>query len=171
VTFDERSFPSKESSALSALPLQPVVLDGLVTITSPASKPEGPVPQLELNTPAVHPLLETPPQCLLSNQGSTVFHTPPSQPAPHTPPAHTRPVCIRQDPNIVSNSALPGPSIGPPSPRCLRENPCPNPRYFWEDNATCRGNAGCLSHLVLLAAAEYQDSLTYQEAMRSEQAN
>jgi hypothetical protein len=77
------------------------------------------------------------------------------------PPARARPVRIRRDPNIVPNSALPGPSIGPPSPRRLRENPRPNPRYFGEDNAVCRGNTGRLSHSALLAAAEYQDPLTY----------
>jgi len=161
VTFDERSFPSKESSAPSALPSQPAVLDGPVTISIPASEPEGPAPQPELNAPAARPLPEMPPQRPLPNRGSTVFHTPPSQPAPRTPPACARPVRIRRDPTIVPNSALPGPSIGPPSPRRLRENPRPNPRYFGEDNATRRGNAGRLSHSALLAAAEYQDPLTY----------
>jgi hypothetical protein len=78
VMFDKHSFPSKESSALSALPLQPAVLDRLATITSSASKPEGPTPQLELNALAAHPLLEMPPQHPLPNQGSIVFHTPPS---------------------------------------------------------------------------------------------
>jgi hypothetical protein len=43
----------------SALPLQPAVLDRLVTITLPASEPEGPVPQPELNALALRPLLET----------------------------------------------------------------------------------------------------------------
>ena len=161
VTFDEHSFPSKESSAPSALPSQSAVLDGPVTITVPASKLGGPAPQPELNAPAAHPLPEMPPQRPLPNQGSTVFHTPPSQPAPHTPPAHACPVRIRRDPNILPNSALPGPSIGPPSPHRLRENPHPNPRYFGEDNTVRRGNAGRLSHSALLAAAEYQDLLTY----------
>jgi len=44
VTFDERSFPSKKSSAPSALPSQPAVLNGPVTITLPASEPGGPAP-------------------------------------------------------------------------------------------------------------------------------
>jgi hypothetical protein len=164
MTFDKRSFPSKESSAPSALPLQPAVLDGLVTITLPASEPGGPMPQPELNVPAPHPLLETP-QHPLPNWGSTVFHTPPSQPALGMPPARAHPVQIRRDPNVVPNSALPGPSIGPPSPCHLRVNPHPNLRYYGEDNAVCRGSTGHLSHLALLAAAEYQDPLTFREAM------
>jgi len=170
VTFNKHSFPSKESSVPSALPLQPTVLDGPVTITLPASEPEAPAPQPELNAPAPRPLPETP-QRPLPNRGSTVFHTPPSQPAPGMPPARARPVRIRRDPNVVPNSALPGPSIGPPSPRCLRANPRPNLRYHGEDNAARRGSTGRLSHSALLAAAEYQDPLTFQEAMRSEQAD
>src|SRR6266851_8524784 len=113
------------------------------------------------NAPAACLLLEMLPQHPLPNWGSTVFHTPPSQPAPHMPPAHACPVHIRRDPNILPNSALPSPSIGLPSPCYLREKPHPNPRYFGEDNTMCRGNTGHLSHLALLAAAEYQDPLTY----------
>jgi hypothetical protein len=71
---------------LSALPLQPAVLNRPVTITLPTSEPEGPMPQLKLNALAPRPLLETP-QHPLPNWSSTIFHTPPSQPAPGTPPA------------------------------------------------------------------------------------
>jgi hypothetical protein len=148
MTFDKCSFPSKKSSMPSALPSQPMVLDGLVMITFPVSEPEGPMPQLELNALAARPLLEMPPQCPLPNQGSTVFHTPPSQPAPCTPPTCVCPVCIRRDPNIAPNSALPGPSIGPPLLHHLRENSHPNSRYFREDNAACRGNTGCCNSLL-----------------------
>jgi hypothetical protein len=66
VMFDKCSFPSKESSTPSALPSQPTVLDGPVTITLPASEPGGPAPQPELNTLAQCPLPEMPQHPLLS---------------------------------------------------------------------------------------------------------
>jgi hypothetical protein len=34
-----------------------------------------------------------------------------------------------------------------------------------------QGSTGCLSHSALLVAAEYQDSLTFREVMRLEQAD
>jgi hypothetical protein len=87
------------------------------------------------------------------------------------PPAQAHLVQIRRDPNVVPNSALPGPSIGPPSLHHLRVNPYLNLRYYGEDNAACRGSIGYLSHLALLVAAEYQDPLTFREVMQSEQAD
>ncbi len=169
VTFDKRSFPYKEIRSISITPSQPVVSEGPITIYYNTGSDGGPVPQAPTlpTMPAHNPTPE---------QEGTVFHTPLSQPAAQTPPQHPRPACIHRDPGVPPQSALPSPAFGPahlpPSPRRLRENLHPNPRYTNLDNAdrapaqtrTC--NRG-ISHVVLInEAAEYQDPLTFQEAMR-----
>src|SRR6266446_2037415 len=170
VTFDERSFPYKEIRSLSITPSQPVVSEGPVTVYYNAVSDGGPAPQAPTlpTMPAHNPTPE---------QERTVFHTPLSQPAAQTPPQHPCPARIRRDPGVPPRSALPGPAFGParlpPSPRCLRENLHPNPRFANLDNAdrapaqTRARNRG-ISHVELInEAAEYQDLLTFQEAMRS----
>ena len=56
----------------------------------------------------------------------------------------------------------------------LCENPKPNLKYFGEDNATHtppRKGKGCLTHTALLAAAEYNDLLTFKQAMNLDDTN
>src|SRR6266403_2270918 len=174
VTFDERSFPYKETRSTSITPSQPVVSEGPVTVYYNAGSDGGPAPQAPTlpTTPAHNPTPE---------REGTVFHTPLSQPAAQTPPQHPRPARIRRDPGVPPRSALPGPAFGPaclpPSPRRLRENPRPNPRFANPDNADrapaqMRARNRGISHVALInEAAEYQDPLTFQEAMRSSFAN
>jgi Reverse transcriptase (RNA-dependent DNA polymerase) len=64
----------------------------------------------------------------------------------------------------------------------LRANPCPNSKYTTQDPGTDtdpplqrqqqkqkkKRSSGQLSHLALLAAAEYQDPLTFKQAMASD---
>ena len=161
VMFDECSYPTKASSVQTTPPLQPLVLDGPVTIEFPEQEEQDPAPP---ETPANHPILM---------RDSTVFHTPPSRlPAP-SPPPHARTAHVWRDPVQPSHSALPGLSFRPPPPLLcqLQECPCPNPKYFREDNAACKPWTGQLSHSVLLAAAEYRDPLTFKEVMDSDLAN
>jgi len=177
VTFDERSFPFKENKAIEAAPSQPSVTDGPVTIyyNMPDVSDGGPAPRVPTlpTTPAQHPTPE---------RAETEFHTPLSQPAAPTPPERPRPPRIRRDPTVPPQSALPGPSFGPPrppSPRRLRQNPRPNPRYNNPDNVVRERtrtrarpdgelrHAALLNALVYVATAEYPDPLTFREAMES----
>jgi Reverse transcriptase (RNA-dependent DNA polymerase)/Integrase core domain/gag-polypeptide of LTR copia-type/GAG-pre-integrase domain len=180
VTFDERSFPYKALSQQAIAPTQPTLSDGPVTITYNTNNNSdgGPAPQVPTlptqlpTTPAQHP---TP------DRAETEFHTPLSQPAALTPPQRPQPTRVRRDPGVPPRSALPGPSFGPatpPSPRRLRENPRPNPRYANPTNVVRIRNrtqpreGGQANHISLVtallnAAAEYQDPLTFREAMRS----
>ena len=145
----------------TTLPLQPLVLDGLVTIKFPEQEEQGPVP---LETPANHPILM---------RDSTVFHTPPSRPPAPSPLPHVCTTCIQRDPTYPLHSVLLGLSFGPPLllPHQLQECPHPNPKYFGEDNAAHKPQTGQLSHSALLVAAEYRDPLTFKEAMDSDLAN
>ena len=149
------------SSEQTTLLLQPLVLDGPVTIEFPEQEEQGPMP---LETPTNHPVLM---------RDSTVFHTPPSRPPASLPPLHMHTACVQRDPAHLLHSALPGPSFGPPlpSPCQLREHLHPNPKYFREDNAACKPQTGQLSHSALLVAAEYQDPLTFKEVMDSDLAD
>ena len=177
VTFDERSFPYREIGAQQARLPQPTVSDGPVTVyyntsTTSDGGSEPRVPTLPI-TPAPRPTPE---------RAETEFHTPLSQPAAPTPPERPRPQRIRRNPGVPPQSALPGPAFGPPrppSPRRLRENPRPNPRYYNPDNVA-RGrthtrtrpdgglhHAALLNALIHVATAEYQDPLTFREAMES----
>src|SRR5712691_3645627 len=126
------------------------------------------------------PLPATPAQRPTPERAETEFHTPLSQPAAPTPPERPRPQRIRRDPGVPPRSALPGPAFGPTqpsSPRRLRPNPCPNPRYTNPGQVEHVNNLwqreGRLNHLTLLTAmvytavAEYRDPLTFKEAMRS----
>lgn len=179
MTFNERSFPFKEIWPSPVAPLQPVVSDGPVTIhyNLPTDTDGGPVPQAPL-VPASLPV--TPAQCPTLEWAETEFHTPHFQPAAPTPPECLWPQWIHRDSRVPPQSALLGPAFGPvwpPSPRCLQPNPCPNPQYANPNNVECMRNPhqqeGRLNHLVLLiiiiyaVVAEYQDSLTYREAMAS----
>ena len=143
--FNEHSYPTKASSKQTTPPLQPLVLDGPVTIKFPEQEEQGPTPP---ETPTNHPILM---------RDSTVFHTPPSRPPAPLPLPHTCTTRIWRDPAHPLHSALPGLSFGPPppSPCQLWEHPCPNPKYFGEDNAACKPWTGQLSHSALLVAAEY----------------
>ena len=155
MTFNEHSFPFRESGQLSTLLVQPTVPLGPITIELPESR-EAPPPT---------PVTPVP----VPNRDNTVFFTPPLQPPVLTPPAHThaRPVQV--------NTGIPGPSFGPrlPSPQRLCKNPHPNLRYFGLDNAAHVRWTGRLGQMALLAAAtaEYHDPATYQEAMALEQAD
>ena len=178
VTFDERSFIYKEIRQCPDAPSEPRLSDGPITILfNEFSESEGgtapQVPTLPI------PLPTTPAQRPTTERANTEFYTPPSQPAAQTPPSRPRPACIQRESGVPPHSALPGPSFGPPrppSPRRLRENPRPNPRYHNPDNVvritkTTRVRRG-LNHVSLIcalinAAAEYQDPLTFREAMRS----
>ena len=182
VTFDERSYPYKESGQSQALPPQPTVSEGPVTIyyNMPTNSDGGSVPH-----PPTLPI--TPAQRPTPERAETEFHTPLSQPAAApTPPQRPRPHRIRRDPGVPPQSALPGPSFGPsrpPSPRRLRENPRPNPRYNNPDNVERGGtrarthtrtrpdgelqHAALLNALIYVATAEYRDPLTFREAMES----
>jgi hypothetical protein len=180
VTFDERSFPYKEIGQHSAAPSQPKISDGPITIhynvsniPDGGSTPPAPTQPTLPTTPAQRP---TP------DRAETEFHTPLSQPAAPTPPERPRAQRIRRDPGVPPHSTLPGPSFGPahpPSPRRLRQNPRPNPRYNNPDNVerggTCTRarpdgelhHAALLNALIHVATAEYQDPLTFAEAMSS----
>ena len=144
VTFDERSYPYKESGQSQALPPQPTVSEGPVTIyyNMPTNSDGGSAPH-----PPTLPI--TPAQRPTPERAETEFHTPLSQPAAApTPPQRPRPHRIRRDPGVPPQSALPGPSFGPsrpPSPRRLRENPRPNPRYNNPDNVE-RGGTRARTH-------------------------
>ena len=177
VTFDETSFPYKELTAAVAAPNKPTVSDGPVTIhyNVPNTSDGGSAPRVP-NLPATPAPRPTP------ERAETEFHTPLSQPAAPTPPERPRPTRIRRDPGIPPHSALPGPAFGPPrttSPRRLRLNPRPNPRYNNPDNVE-RGrtrmrarpdgglqHAALLNVLIYVATAEYPDPLTFTEAMES----
>ena len=179
VTFDERSFPFKETGP-SATPSQPAVSEGQITIYYNAldDTAGGSTPQLPT-------LPTTPAQCPTPEQADTEFHTPLSQPAAQTPLQRLQPQCICRDPGVLPRSALPGPACGParpPSPRHLRANPKPNPQYHNPDNVVrTRGPqwqrqehvdaslhyTALLNTLVYVATAEYQDLLTFKEAMES----
>jgi hypothetical protein len=184
VTCDERSFPYKEIGQTTVAPSKPAVSDGPVTIhyNMPDNSDGGPAPRIP--TPPTLPT--TPAQRPTPERAETEFHTPLSQPAAATPPVRPHPQRIRRDPGVPPQSALPGPSFGPsrpPSPRCLRENPRPNPRYANPDNVerrvgqrgthTCARPDGGLHHAALLnalihvATTEYRDPLTFKEAMQS----
>ena len=177
VTFDERSFPCKEIGPRPAASSQPSVSDGPVIIEYNLST-EGPTPHV----PELPMLPQTPAQRPTPERAETEFHTPLSQPAAATPPERPRPQRVRRDPGVPPRSALPGPSFGParpPSPRRLRPNPRPNPRYNNPDNVARSGvhtrarpdgelhHAALLNALVHVATAEYQDPLTFAEAMHS----
>jgi len=169
VTFDERSFPYKEARRLDTPPPQPSVSDGPVTITynGPIDSDEGPAPL----TSALPSLTTTPSQHPTPEREAMEFHTPLSQPAAPTPPQRPRPVWVQRAPEVLPQSALPGPAFGPPcppSPRCLRENPRPNPHYYnvntvaqlsrqactWEPEGELQ-HAALLNALVHVATAEY----------------
>ena len=144
VTFDESSFPAKASSALSAPPSQPLVLEGPVTLHHPECEPRGPEPPQESPAPprAIPAPPRTPPNPTVPpTRESTIFHTPPSHPPASSPPACPRATRVWRDPPTWPHSSLPGPSFGPAEgppptePRRLRENPPRNPRYYGEDNA------------------------------------
>ena len=181
VTFDERSFPYREIGQSQALPPQPTVMDGPVTVqfNLPVTSDGGSAPRVPAlpTTPAQHP---TP------DRAPTEFHTPLSQPAVPTPPQRPRAQRTRRNAEGPPHSALPGPAFGPPrppSPRRLRENPRPNPRYNNPDNvergrthtrmrarARTEGelrHTALLNALIYVATAEYQDPLTFREAMES----
>jgi hypothetical protein len=184
VTCDERSFPYKEIGQTTVAPSKPAVLDGPVTIhyNMPDNSDGGPAPRIPTpptlpTTPAQHPTPE---------RAEMEFHTPLSQPAAATPLVCPHLQRIRRDPGVPPQSALPGPSFGPPrppSPRRLRENPRPNPRYANPDNVERwvgqRGthmrarpdgglhHAALLNALIHVATAEYCDPLTFKEAMQS----
>src|SRR5205807_6639816 len=87
-----------------------------------------------------------------------------------TPPQRPRPARV--------DTGIPGPRFGPPpappSPRRLRTNLRPNQRYAGPDNVArvpSTRQTGRLGHAELLAAAEYRDPLTFDEAMRSDYAD
>ena len=178
VTFDERSFPFKEIGPSPVPPPQPTVSDGPITIyyNIPSEPDGGEAPHVPI-VPA--PLPATPAQRPTPERAETEFHTPLSQPAAPTPPERPRPQRVRRDPGVPPRSALPGPAFGPvqpPSPRRLRPNPRPNPRYTHPDHVERVPNPrrdGRLNHFALLTAmvyaavAEYRDPLTFKEAMRS----
>ena len=132
VTFDETSFPYKELTAAIAAPNIHTVSDGPVTIhyKVPNTSDGGSAPRVP-NLPATPAPRPTP------ERAETEFYTLLSQPAAPMPPERPRPTRIRRDPGILPHSALPGPAFGPPrttSPRRLRPNPRPNPRYNNPDN-------------------------------------
>ena len=184
VTFDERSFPYKEIGPKSDPPPKPTVLDGPTTIYYNQSdiSNEGSAPSVP-----THPTLPvTPAQRPTPERAETEFHTPLSQPAAPSPPARPRQSRTRRDPGVPPQSSLPGPSFGPPnppSPRRLRENPRPNPRYNNPANAARPGkqrgsnararpdgglhHAALLNALIYVATTEYNDPLTFKEAMES----
>ena len=155
MTFDEHSFPFRESGQLSTLPVQPTVPLRPITIELPESR-EAPPP-----TPA------TP--VPISNRDNTVFFTPPLQ-----PPVLMLPTYVCACP-IWVNAGIPSPSFGPcpPSPWQLCENPHPNPRYFRLDNTACMRQTEQLGQMALLATAtvKYHNPATYQEVLASEQAD
>ena len=161
VMFDECSYPTKVSSEQTTLPPQLLVLDGLVTIKFPEQEEQGPAP------------LETPANCPIPMRDSTVFHTPPSRPPAPLPLPHTCTAHIWRDPAHPLHSTLLGLSFGPPLLLLhqLQEHPCPNLKYFREDNAACKPQTGQLSHSALLVAAKYQDPLTFKEVMDLDLAN
>jgi Integrase core domain len=83
VTFDERSFPVRECGQPSDAPLQPLVLEGPVSIQYNASEPGGPVPP------------ETPQNPAIPNRDNTVFHTPPSRPRAASPLPRVCPIRVQ----------------------------------------------------------------------------
>ena len=110
-------------------------------------------------------------------------------PDPPQPEPQSRKLIIRIPAKGTSRrapvSSLPGPLLGPPggpsktvpSTRQLRENPRPNPKYSGPDNVAEKGvgqrkrTSGQVTHIALLAAAEYQDPLTFKQAMSSDYAD
>jgi hypothetical protein len=112
---------------------------------------------------------------------------PNSQPPDLTLPPRPQPQRITRDPNVLPNSALPGPSLGPACQSRLRPNPCSNVRYANPNNAAHtqrqprsreEGSGGArinhaqlLTALVYIAVANYRDPLSFWEAMGSEHAN
>jgi transposase InsO family protein len=185
VTFDERSYPFKESKGAAAPPSQPIVSDGPITIhyNLPDQSDGGSTPQVPV-VPTTLPT--TPAQRPTPERAPTEFFTPNSQPPDLTPPPRPRPQRIVRDPTVMPNSALPGPSLGPIRPSRLRPNPRPNVRYINPDNAARtqrqprprgEGSGGArinhvqlLTALVYAAVANYRDPLSFREAMRSEHA-
>jgi hypothetical protein len=95
VTFDERSFPFRESGPQSTPPVQPDVPQGPVTIQLPEI--------VEAPPPAPAPTMPEP-----VHRDNTVFFMPSSQPPTLPPPAHPCPVQV--------NTGIPGPSFGPCPP-------------------------------------------------------
>jgi hypothetical protein len=129
VTFDESLFPAKASTSTRASPPQPAVLDGPATIYYPERDPGGPAPPDPPAPPALPVLPETPATHPAPSRDTTVYFTPPSQPAEPTPPPRACPVRLRRGTDPQPHSSLPGPSFGPrpPSPWRLRPNLRPNP--------------------------------------------
>ena len=130
MTFNERSFPYKKITQCAVPAPQPTVSEGPVTIyyNTCDSIDEGSMPQVP--TVPTLPLPTMPAQCPTPERAETEFHTPLSQPAAPTPPQCPRPACIWRDLGVPPHSTLPGPSFRPPRPpslRCLRKNPRPNP--------------------------------------------
>ena len=188
VTFDERSYPHKEIRQCAVPPSQPTVSDGPITIQFNMSDDTdgGPAPQVPTLPVVPASLPTTPAQHATPERAGTEFHTPLSQPVAPSPPSRPRPPRVRRDPSVIAQSALPGPSFGPPrppSPRRLRPNPRPNPRYINPENAKCVqrethtrdgggiNNIKLLTALVYAAVAEYRDPQSFKEAMRSESAD
>ena len=148
--------------------------------TTPKTPPNRPLEQRQETE------FYTPPSALPPDDSES-----PGLPLPSPPPAPRKRVILRLPvpaPGLrrPPNSSLPGPSFGdpsgPPSPRRLRANPRPNSKYTTQDPGTDtdppsqrqqqkqkkKRSSGQLSHLALLAAAEYQDPLTFKQAMASD---
>jgi hypothetical protein len=176
VTFDERSFPYKEITQYTAAPSKPTVSEGCITIYyNTPTDTGGYVPQLPV-------LPATPAQRPSPERAETEFHTPLSQPTALTPPQCPHLQRVRRDPEVPPRSALPGPAFGPacpPSSHCLRENSRPNLRYHnpvtvvlaWRQPRNCVDgdlqHTALLNALVYVATTEYQDPLTFRQAMNS----
>ena len=187
-------------SAPAPQPVQPTLIQPGAS-TAPATLPPPPNNPQTPKTPANRPPESrgnteffTPPSAPPPGHTPTPEQPnapePSPTPDPPRPEPHSRRLTIRIPArgNVglrrAPVSSLPGPLIGPstgppksPSPWRLRENPRPNPRYTGSDNAADRGKgkgkrtSGQLTHVALLAAAEYQDPLTFKQAMSSDYAD